>query len=106
LKNPYASRFLLLPVTPYYSLLLPITLSSPLLLSFFYFIKHKKKKKKLYKYIFIYKEGKFEYYTPLASLFFTALSGRQPKAGGVGNARRKCRGAGTRLCFYVSLFEN
>jgi hypothetical protein len=65
-------------------LLLPITLYSPLLLSFFILCILNKKKKKYYKYIYVYKEGKFGYYTPLTSLFYY-FAFRPP--GGAGRYR-------------------
>jgi hypothetical protein len=51
LKNQYATQFSLLPVAPCCSLLLPVTISSPLLLYLFYLCILNKKKKNLYKYI-------------------------------------------------------
>jgi len=83
----------------YCSLLLPITLSSPLLLYFLFFLYLKRKKEEIIYIFYIYKNWKFDYYTPLTSLFFHFHSSRQ--AGRYQDyARYKYR------CLNVLLFKN
>jgi len=68
----------------YYSLLLSITLSSPLLLYFLFFLYLKRKKEEIIYIFYIYKNWKFDYYTSLTSLFLLHFhSGRPAKPDGI-----------------------